>query len=96
MGSQIFYFLRATSKFSAPEGVEPTDTSGHHWHNIRRGHLAPRICVPLFVTYYKKQDSSDLKAENEVLQLHWEPQKLLHHNNFPSRDSNRPPIEKKI
>jgi len=48
---------------------------------------------PGFV-YYKKHNS-DLKDENKVLQLHWEPEKLLHHNNFPSRDPNRPPIEKK-
>jgi hypothetical protein len=47
------------------------------------------------VTYYKKQNNNDLKGDNKFLQLHWQPDELLHENNFPSGDPNRPPIEKK-
>ena len=95
MGSQIFYFLRATSKFLAPEGEGPTDSSSHHWHSTGQGHLAPRICVPPFLNYYKEQNISNLKDENKVLQLHWEPEKLLQDKNIPSRDPNGSPNEKK-
>jgi hypothetical protein len=65
--------------------------SSHHRKSIGHCHLAPRICASLFVTYYKKQNSRDLKDGNKMVQLHWEPEKLLLHNNL-SQPRSEPAI----